>query len=340
MSRNTLFPSKHILRAAITAILLTVALISYAHNIEMFNPLASPYARPFAGKSMTAYGPDRRFQIMALSNELNPIPGGARIFGISFFCPADGSSEGTFSNVVIELCHTSLGALTSTFASNYDGNTPSQVYSNSTLHLQWRTNDWNMLFFDTPFPYNTVDGLIIEIRYTDNDGNSLHTEFWSAGIARILDASDSTAVSGTTQSIMLNFRVYYSTATDEDNDGIDDSWEITFFSNTNTWSGNDDADNDGIINLNEYIAGTNPTNIQHFFSIQDYAATLSNDCSTLSWQSYADRFYTVISSSNLSTWSNVKNKTYLSGTGSTMSHTNTSMSTNSLNYNRVTVRYE
>lgn len=51
-------------------------------------------------------------------------------------------------------------------------------------------------------------------------------------------------------------------AADVDGDGLADSWEMTHFASTNSIAGaaNYDADSDGMSNLAEYLAGTNPTN--------------------------------------------------------------------------------
>jgi hypothetical protein len=49
---------------------------------------------------------------------------------------------------------------------------------------------------------------------------------------------------------------------DTDNDGIDDDWEQTFFHNL-TQSATSDPDKDGLTNLYEYFAGTNPTTGQN-----------------------------------------------------------------------------
>ncbi len=46
---------------------------------------------------------------------------------------------------------------------------------------------------------------------------------------------------------------------DTDGDGIPDSWKLYYFGTTNV-DADDDADGDGLTNLEEYLAGTNPLN--------------------------------------------------------------------------------
>ncbi len=48
-------------------------------------------------------------------------------------------------------------------------------------------------------------------------------------------------------------------ATDSDQDGLDDNWELTYFANLGVVSGGDDGDNDNLTNLGEQAAGTDPT---------------------------------------------------------------------------------
>ncbi len=55
--------------------------------------------------------------------------------------------------------------------------------------------------------------------------------------------------------------------TDTDGDAIPDSWEQLYFNGPTNATAGDDNDADGLNNLYEYIAGTNPTNKQSFFGV-------------------------------------------------------------------------
>lgn len=86
----------------------------------------------------------------------------------------------------------------------------------------------------------------------------------------------------------------YSLDTDDlDRDGMPDAWEIDFFGSTNAVNGAalDDFDLDGMINLNEFIGGSNPTNSASVFMIE----TAHPDPSgfILNWNALEGRFYGV-----------------------------------------------
>lgn len=91
---------------------------------------------------------------------------------------------------------------------------------------------------------------------------------------------------------------------DVNGNGMPDSWENYYFGGTNVVDGGagDDWDHDGMSNLGEYKAGTNPTNdISRFqvsgFSVQGGGATWTN--LVLSWMSVAGRCYAVQEATNL-----------------------------------------
>ncbi|MBN2163790.1 MAG: lamin tail domain-containing protein [Pontiellaceae bacterium] len=76
------------------------------------------------------------------------------------------------------------------------------------------------------------------------------------------------------------------TPNDTDADRLDDEWENAFFGNL-TETGSDDYDQDGFSNLQEKIAGTNPTNSASYFRIEGI------DTPSIHWTAVAGRTYSV-----------------------------------------------
>jgi len=89
---------------------------------------------------------------------------------------------------------------------------------------------------------------------------------------------------------------------DGDGDGMADAWEVIYFGSTAA-SGSDDADGDGASNLQEYLAGTDPTDSGSVLKIIKHSTTFSTTATktTVGWQSVSNRNYYVQKTSNLKT---------------------------------------
>ena len=87
---------------------------------------------------------------------------------------------------------------------------------------------------------------------------------------------------------------------DADNDGLPDDWEMFYFGNLDQGA-NDDPDHDGVNNLAEYRAGTDPTRADSAF----YLAT--TNAAALHWPNLPSRQFVVQSSDDLKTWETVSN---------------------------------
>lgn len=93
---------------------------------------------------------------------------------------------------------------------------------------------------------------------------------------------------------MDNFRIFSGGDLDADNDGLPDVWEIQFFGSTNAVNGgvNDDWDGDTRWNIDEYIAGTDPTNSASIFTITQPGPSPSGF--VLHWNAISNRAYSVL----------------------------------------------
>lgn len=79
---------------------------------------------------------------------------------------------------------------------------------------------------------------------------------------------------------------------DNDNDDIPDVWELDHTGYTNVIGGTNDYDRDGVIDANEYVAGTNPTNENDFLRITAVSVNNSTNA-VLTWASQETRLYTI-----------------------------------------------
>jgi hypothetical protein len=100
---------------------------------------------------------------------------------------------------------------------------------------------------------------------------------------------------------------------DTDGDGLDDAWEIQYFGNLSR-NGTGDFDGDGLSDLNEFLAGTDPTNSASTLRITG-ASRLPNP--TIQWQSVPGKQYRVQFKNSLSdsAWTDISGD--VTATGST-----------------------
>lgn len=77
---------------------------------------------------------------------------------------------------------------------------------------------------------------------------------------------------------------------DANTNGIDDVWEITYFGDLTSVSADSDFDIDGFSDLNEYLAGTDPTNATSRLEATSCRAQ-SGTVFVVSWQSASNRTY-------------------------------------------------
>jgi len=73
-------------------------------------------------------------------------------------------------------------------------------------------------------------------------------------------------------------------------DGLPIAWLLSNFGTTNV-NANADPDHDGVSNLQEYLAGTNPTNGTDYLHITAESFASGGTSATLTWSSVPTRFY-------------------------------------------------
>jgi hypothetical protein len=77
---------------------------------------------------------------------------------------------------------------------------------------------------------------------------------------------------------------------DADHDGLPDSWELQYFGSTTGASAGIDSDGDGMSNLQEYIAGTNPNDANSYLK----ATLVKAGASSVSFNAVSNRTYSVL----------------------------------------------
>jgi len=78
--------------------------------------------------------------------------------------------------------------------------------------------------------------------------------------------------------------------TDSNVNGLPDAWERTFFGGLGV-DPNADPDGDGLSNLEEYLAGTNPTNSVDKLEITGFTVAPSGLSGSVTWKSVPTRYY-------------------------------------------------
>jgi len=95
---------------------------------------------------------------------------------------------------------------------------------------------------------------------------------------------------------------------DTDGDGIPDAWELQFAPNLGVLNGAGDNDGDGLTNLEEFLADTNPLDPNSLLRITSTAKPTAVSPTTLSWSSSPRRQYRIYGTASLTlpiSWADV-----------------------------------
>jgi subtilisin family serine protease len=133
-------------------------------------------------------------------------------------------------------------------------------------------------------------------------------------IQRVLANVD--VIPGLTGKVRTGGRLNLQRMVDTDANGLPDWWELQYFGHLTGTDPNADADHDGMSNLAEWLAGTNPTNAS---SCLQLIAIPSNNPNVfvVSWPSVAGKYYRLERATNLLTGFNSVVQTNIAATAPT-----------------------
>jgi subtilisin family serine protease len=103
---------------------------------------------------------------------------------------------------------------------------------------------------------------------------------------------------------------------DTDANGLPDWWELQYFGHLTGTDPNADPDHDGMSNLAEWLAGTNPTNASSCLRLIALTANKTN-AFVVSWPSVAGKYYRLERATNLLTGFNSVVQTNIAATAPT-----------------------
>jgi Tol biopolymer transport system component len=110
---------------------------------------------------------------------------------------------------------------------------------------------------------------------------------------------------------------------DSDNDGMDDDWEVAQFGNLSR-DGAGDHDGDGQTDLQEYLAGTSPTNGGSILRVMT-VTPLGGGSTTVVWSAVVGRNYVVQFKDSLdATWTNASGVIEGNSTSTSFAHNSSS----------------
>ena len=121
--------------------------------------------------------------------------------------------------------------------------------------------------------------------------------------------------------------------------GVTDAWELQYFSQTGLVTAVSDHDHDGLKDVAEFMAGTNPTNAASCLAIGSASPpSATNAVAQVEWQSVADKFYRIDRATNLlATPAFVPVAHDIRGLAGTTRWTDTAPSSGGVSYYRITL---
>lgn len=153
-------------------------------------------------------------------------------------------------------------------------------------------------------------------------------------VQRILANVD--AVPGLTSLVQTGGRLNLQRIVDTDGNGLPDWWELQYFGQLTGTDPNADPDHDGMSNLAEWIAGTNPTNAASSLRLTPVSAK-NPSAIAVNWQSVDGKYYWLERATNLATGFGVVIATNITATSPTNTVTDTTAPPGNQGFYRVGV---
>lgn len=111
------------------------------------------------------------------------------IRSITFDAVAGTGEETTFYELSVDMGYCVSGELGTVYEANYTSGSKTRVFETTTTITIAASSP--TIYFDTPFPYNPVEGnLIIDIVWPDGEGEFLSYNFATAGVSSVSGAYD------------------------------------------------------------------------------------------------------------------------------------------------------
>jgi subtilisin family serine protease len=196
-----------------------------------------------------------------------------------------------------------------------------------------------------PVTATVVNGL-----YQYLDGTSMATPHVSGAVAFAAMNFPSETVAQRIQRVLTNVDVITGLKTkvrtggrlnlqrivDTDTNGLPDWWELQYFGHLTGTDPNADADHDGMSNLAEWLAGTNPTNASSCLRLTAMPS-INTNAFVVRWPSVAGKYYRLERATNLFNGFNSVVRTNIAATAPTNTETDTAVLAGKTRFYRVGV---
>ena len=197
---------------------------------------------------------------------------------------------------------------------------------------------------DTPDPaqiYQYLDGTSMATPHVVGAvafaAQNFPAETISQRIQRVLTNVD--VVAGLVGKVHTGGRLNLQRIVDTDLNGLPDWWELQYFGHLTGTDPNADPDHDGLSNLGEWLAGTNPTNAASGLPLTAVSVTNLNTV-LLSWPSVTGKAYRLERATNLLTGFNSIVATNIAATAPTNTATDTVVPSGNAYFYRVGVEQQ